>query len=107
MEVRRQLLEFWCEPPGCALTDEELALLRRLAEVEEPIMFQAEERSVPAYLAFDHQVDVLRDLRKAGWIVLEVWPAEKGQRGHARRRFTAAQAYCAESGREALELLGG
>jgi hypothetical protein len=58
-------------------------------------------------LAFDHRVDVLRDLRKAGWIVLEVWVAEPGNRGHARRRFSAAQAYCTESGREALELIGG
>ncbi len=80
---------------------------RRLAAADEPIMFQAEGRSVPAYLAFDHQVDVLRDLRKAGWIVLEVWPAEQGQRGHARRRFTAAQSYCTESGREAMEMIGG
>ena len=44
---------------------------------------------------------------KAGWIVLEVWVAEPGKRGHARRRFSAAQAYCTESGREALELIGG
>ena len=62
-------------------------------------MFQAEGRTIPAHLAFDHRVDVLRDLRKAGWIVLEVWPAEKGQLGHARRRYSAAQAYCTESGR--------
>ena len=105
-EVRRQLLEFWYDPPGCALTDEELGLLRRLAEADEPVMFQAEGRSVPAYLAFDHQVDVLRDLRKAGWIVLEVWPAERGQRNYARRRFTAAQASCTPSGLEALVLVG-
>jgi hypothetical protein len=52
-------------------------------------------------------VDVLRDLRKAGWIVLEVWIAEPGNRGHARRRYSAAQAYCTESGREAVELIGG
>jgi hypothetical protein len=46
-------------------------------------------------------VDVLRDLRKAGWIVLEVWPAERGNRGHARRRYAAAQASCTAAGREA------
>jgi hypothetical protein len=63
--------------------------------------------TVPAHLAFDHRVDVLRDLRKAGWIVVEIWVAEPGYRGHARRRFSAAQAYCTESGREALELIGG
>ncbi len=102
--MRRQLLEFWNDSPGCALTDEELALLRRLAAADEPIMFQADGRSVPAYLAFDHQVDVLRDLRQAGWILLEVWPAEQGQRGHARRRFTAAQASCTVFGREGVEL---
>ncbi len=106
-EVRRELLEFWYEPPGCALIDEELALLRRLAAADEPIMFQAEGRSVPAYLAFDHQVDVLRDLRKAGWIGLQVWPAEQGQRGYARRRFTAAQDHVSASGREALEVARG
>jgi hypothetical protein len=61
---------------------------------------------LPAHLAFDHRVDVLRDLRKAGWIVLEVWVAEPGNRGHARRRCSAAQAYCTESGREALDLIG-
>jgi hypothetical protein len=106
-EVHRQCLEFWYDPPGCALTDEELELLRRIASAEAPVMFQAEGRTVPAHLAFDHRVDVLRDLRKAGWIVLEVWVAEPGNRGHARRRFSAAQAYCTESGREALELIGG
>jgi hypothetical protein len=106
-EVHRQCLEFWYDPPGCALTDEELELLRRIAAANAPVMFQAEGRTVPAHLAFDHRVDVLRDLRKAGWIVLEVWVAEPGNRGHARRRFSAAQAYCTESGREALELIGG
>jgi hypothetical protein len=44
-------------------------------------MSQAEGRTVPAHLAFDHRVDVLRDLRKAGWIVLELWLAEPGNRG--------------------------
>lgn len=92
--------------PGCALTDEELELLRRIAAANAPLMFQAEGRTVPAHLAFDHRVDVLRDLRKAGWLVLEVWVAEPGNRGHARRRYSAAQAYCTESGREALEMIG-
>ena len=82
-------------------------MLRRIASADAPVMFQAEGRTVPAHLAFDHRVDVLRDLRKAGWIVLEVWVAEPGNRGHARRRYSAAQAYCTESGREALELIGG
>jgi hypothetical protein len=106
-EVHRQCLEFWYDPPGCALTDEELELLPRIAAAEAPVMFQAEGRTVPAHLAFDHRVDVLRDLRKAGWIVLKVWVAEPGNRGHARRRYSAAQARCTESGREALELIGG
>jgi hypothetical protein len=105
-EVHRQFLEFWYDPPGCALTDEELTLLRRIAAADEPVMFPAEGRTTQAEHAFDHRVDVLRDLRKAGWIVLEVWPAEKGQRGHGRRRYTAAQASCTASGREALELIG-
>jgi hypothetical protein len=104
--VSRQLLEFWYDPPGCALTDEELELLRRIAAADAPVMFQAEGRTTPAHLAFDHRVDVLRDLRKAGWIVLEVWVAEPGNRGHARRRYSAAQACCTESGRGALELIG-
>jgi hypothetical protein len=30
-EVHRGFLEFWYDPPGCALTDEELGLLRRIA----------------------------------------------------------------------------
>jgi hypothetical protein len=106
-EVHRQCLEFWYDPPGCALTDEELDLLRRIAAANAPVMFQAEGRTVPAHLAFDYRVDVLRDLRKAGWIVLEVWVAEPGNRGHARRRFSAAQAHCTQSGREALEMIGG
>lgn len=105
--VGRQFLEFWYDPPGCALTDEELSLLRRIAAAEAPVMFQAEGRTTPAHLAFDHRVDVLRDLRKAGWIVLEVWVAEPGNRGHARRRYSAAQAYCTRSGGEALDLIGG
>ena len=103
--VPRRSLEFWYEPPGCALTDAELTLLRQVAAVGEPIMFQAQGRPTQALLAFDEWVDVLRDLRKASWIVLEVWPAEKGQRGHIRRRFVAAQASCTPSGREAINLI--
>jgi hypothetical protein len=57
------VLEFWYEPPGCALTDEELELLRRIAAASEPVIFQPEESTRPAHLAFDHRVDVLRDLR--------------------------------------------
>ena len=68
------------------MRDEELDLLRRIAAAEAPVMFRAEGRTVPAHLALDHRVDVLRDLRKAGWIVLEVWVAEPGNRGHARER---------------------
>ncbi len=104
-EVHRTFLEFWYDPPGCALTDEELGLLRAIAAADEPVMFQAEERTVPAHHAFDHRVDVLRDLRKAGWIVLEIWEAEPGTRGHARRRYSAAQALITPAGREALELI--
>jgi hypothetical protein len=74
--VSRGYLEFWYDPPGCALTDEELGLLRTIAEAEAPVMFQAEGGTVQAHVAFDHRVDVLRDLRKDGWIVLEVWAAE-------------------------------
>jgi hypothetical protein len=54
-------------------------------------MSQAEGRTIAAHVAFDHRVDVLRDLRKAGWIVLELWVAGPGNRGHARRRFSAAK----------------
>ena len=81
--------------------------MRTIAMANAPVMFQAEGRTVPAHLAFDPRVDVLRDLRRAGWIVLEVGVAEPGNRGHARRRYSAAQAYCMDSGREALELIGG
>ena len=84
-QVHRQVLEFWYDPPGCALTDEELELLRRIAAASAPVMFQAEGRTVPAYLAVDHRVDVLRDLRKASWIALEVGVAEPGNRGFASR----------------------
>lgn len=75
--------------------------MRSIAASAAPVMFQAGGRTTPAHLAVDHQVDVLRDLRKAGWIVLEEWVAEPRSRGHARRRYSAAQAYCPESGREA------
>jgi hypothetical protein len=105
-EVHRQLLEFWYDPPGCALTDQELGLLRRIAAADGPLLFQAEGKSVPAYRAFDEGVEVLRGLRRAGWIVLELWRAEKGQRGPARREYVAAQAHCTPSGREGLELIG-
>lgn len=104
--VRRRFLEFWYGPPGVALTDQELGLLRRIAESDEPVMFRALGRTVPAHLAFDHQVDVLRELWKAGWIRLETWVAEKGDRGPARRRYNAAQASMTESGRETLDLIG-
>ena len=103
--MSRGYLEFWYEPPGFALTDEELDLLRRIATAAAPVMFQAEGSTIPTHLAFDHRVDALRDLRKAGWIELEVWVAEPGSRGHARRRYSAAQAYCTASGREALGLI--
>jgi hypothetical protein len=85
---------------------EALGLLRSIAAAEAPVMIQAEGTTVAAHVAFDHRVDVLRDVRKAGWIVLEVWVAEPGNRGHARRRFSAAQASCTPSGRETLEVIG-
>ena len=99
-EVHRGLLEFWYDPPGCALTDEELALLRRVATAGEPVLFQADDGSVATHRAFDRRVDTLRELRQAGWIVRETWAAGPGQRGHPRRRYTAAQASITESGRE-------
>jgi hypothetical protein len=105
-EVHRKFLEFWYDPPGCALTDDELALLRQIVAADEPLMFQAADRTTRAEHAFDHQVDALRDLRKAGWIVLEVWPAERGQRGPARRRYVGARATLTSAGREALDLIG-
>lgn len=80
-EVHRQCLEFWYDPPGCALTDEELQLLRAIVEADASVMFQAEGSTVSAHVAFDHRVDVLRDLRKTGWIVLEVWVAEPATAG--------------------------
>ena len=70
------------------------------------MVFQAEGKSIRAETAFDNRVDALRDLRRAGWIVLETWPAERGQRGYARRRYIAAQASLTPSGRESLELMG-
>jgi hypothetical protein len=106
-EVRREWLEFWYDPPGCALTDEELAVLRVVGAEDAPVMFKAKGSSTAAHQAFDHRVDVLRDLRKAGWIQLQLWPWEPGERGPGRRRYTAAQAYCTASALEALELIGG
>jgi hypothetical protein len=47
-EVSRGYLEFWYDPPGWTLTDEELSLLRRIAAAEAPVMFQAEGVTVPA-----------------------------------------------------------
>jgi hypothetical protein len=92
--------------PGPLAGALELVIARR--ERPYPIPSDGGRRTLtPAHLAFDHRVDVLRDLRKAGWLVLEVWVAEPGNRGHARRRYSAAQAYCTESGHEALELIGG
>ncbi|MGH7498689.1 MAG: hypothetical protein ACREL3_07550 [Gemmatimonadales bacterium] len=107
-EVHRQFLEFWYDPPGCALTDQELGLLRRIAAAEEPVMFQAQGRTTPAEHAFDHQVDALRDLRKAGWLDRSRGVA-RGERGP--RAFTApvqgGSGDCTASGREALEVMGG
>lgn len=105
-EVHRRFLEFWYDPPGCALTDDELALLRRLAAADEPVMLQAVDRSTRAEHAFDDQVDALRRLRTSGWISLETWPAGKGQHGPARRRYVAAQAGLTPAGRESLEVMG-
>jgi len=70
-------------------------------------MLQAERQTVAAHVAFDHRVDVLRDLRKAGWIVLEVWSRSRATAGTLAGASRQAQAYCTESGREALELIGG
>ena len=80
-EVHCGLLEFWYDLPGCALTDEELALLRRVATAGEPVLFQADDGSVGTHRAFDRRVDTLRALRQAGWIVRETWAAGPGQRG--------------------------
>jgi hypothetical protein len=78
-----------------------------IAAADAPVVFQAKGSTVGAHLAFDHRVDVLRDLRKAGWIVLEVWVAEPRNRGHARRYFSAVPKPTTESGCKSLELIGG
>ena len=70
-------------------------------------MFRADGGTAAAHLAFDHGVDVAEGSAEGRLDQLETWAAEPGNRGHARRRYSAAQAYCTESGREALDLIGG
>ena len=114
--TRLRIEEWLCQPQGFGELGSGACLAYRIvmAGVRWPRIFRSRANGRPAMTQWTAAPGlrpsggrVLRDLRKAGWIVLEVWVAEPDYREHARRGYSAAQAYCTESGREALELIGG
>jgi hypothetical protein len=88
------------------MTDEEISLLRSLSEVE-LLTFLPEGTTPAALRRFDEVVAALRRMQKAGWIELELAPAQRVRAGRNRGKYRAAAAKCTEEGKRALEMPGG
>ena len=87
-----------------ALTDEEVALLRSLCDVE-VVTFAPEGTTPRALQRFDEVVATLRRMERLGWVELEVNIEMSGSRSRYRRKARSAAARCTEKGREALRVL--
>jgi hypothetical protein len=64
-----------------------------------------EGSSTTALREFDALVATLAEMRKAGWIELEVEKGGKAVKGY-KQKYRAAAARCTRHGREALRVLG-
>ena len=69
------------------------------------VAFMPEDNTAAAGAKYDATIESLREMKKAGWIELEV-NKPTGRQGGREGVKRAAAARCTEAGREALRLLG-
>ncbi len=86
------------------MTEQEIKLLRALCHSDH-MAYLPEGSSIHDLRAFDALVTMLRQLKKPGWIQLEVVQSGRTVKGY-RRKYKAAAARCTHRGKEALRLLG-
>jgi hypothetical protein len=82
------------------VTDAGITLLRPLAEAD-VVTIMPDANTAAALTRFDATLESLREMKKAGWVALEVADEQKRRRGRHRQTIR-----CTEAGREALRLLG-
>jgi hypothetical protein len=86
------------------VTEQEITILRALCQGGHQV-YSPQNSSLAALPGFDELVASFQQMKKAGWIELEVEKSGKLIRGYLRR-YKAAAARCTPHGREALRLLG-
>ena len=86
------------------MTEQEITLLRALCRSDH-MAYIPEGSSTTALREFDALVATLAEMRKAGWIELEVEKGGKAVKGY-KQKYRAAAARCTRHGREALRVLG-
>jgi hypothetical protein len=86
------------------VTEQEIQLLRALCATDYKA-FLPEGPSTAERREFDALVATLAEMKKAGWIELEVEKSGKAVKGY-KQKYRAAAARCTKHGREALRMLG-
>jgi hypothetical protein len=86
------------------VTPAEVALLKSLCQGD-VVSFMPEGNTAAARAKYEATIESLREMKKAGWIELEV-NKPTGRRGGRSGVKGAAAARCTEAGRNALRLLG-
>ena len=86
------------------MTEQEITILRALCQAGSQV-YKPQSSALAALRGFDELVASLQEMKKAGWIELEVERSGKLIRGYLRR-YKAAAARCTEQGREAIRMLG-
>ena len=86
------------------MTEQEIAILRALCQAGHQV-YSPQSSSLAALRGFDELVANLQEMKKAGWIELEVEKSRRLIRGYLRR-YKAVTARCTLHGREALRFLG-
>jgi hypothetical protein len=86
------------------MTQEELTILQAICQSDYKA-YLPQGSSVAAVREFDALVATLAEMKKAGWIELEVEQGGKAVKGY-KQKYRAAAARCTKHGREALRMLG-
>lgn len=86
------------------MTEQEITILRALCQADHQV-YSPQSSSLAALRGFDELVASLQQMKKAGWVELQVEKSGKLIRGYLRR-YKAAAARCTEQGREAVRMLG-
>jgi hypothetical protein len=86
------------------VTREEITILQAICQSDYKA-YLPQGSSVAAFREFDALVATLAEMKKAGWIELEVERAGKAVKGY-KQKYRAAAAHCTRRGREAPRRLG-